>query len=131
MHGEYRVRVRNSRNSYAFSLRRNITVLRGESGRGKTTLFDMIHEHNRFGKESGVSISCDKELVAIDGDKWEDDILSNPGKIIVIDEDSHFIKSKDFCSSCSMPFKESRTIFAKGVSLSISLSSFPYTIVSL
>ena len=96
MHGEYKVRVKNSRNSYTFSLRRNITVLRGESGRGKTTLFDMIHEHNRFGKESGVSISCDRELVTIAGDKWEDDILGNPGKIIVIDEDSHFIRSRDF-----------------------------------
>ena len=96
MHGEYKVRVRNARNSYTFLLRRNITVLRGESGRGKTTLFDMIHEHNRFGKESGVSVSCDKELVAVAGDKWEDAIFSNPGKIVVIDEDSHFIKSKDF-----------------------------------
>ena len=96
MHGEYKVRVRNSRNSYLFSLRRNITVLGGESGRGKTTLFDMIHEYNRFGKESGVSISCDRQLVAISGDKWEDDILNSPGKIIVIDEDSHFIRSKDF-----------------------------------
>ena len=96
MHGEYKVRVKNNRNSYNFSLRRNITLLKGESGRGKTTLFDMIHEHNRFGRESGVSISCDRELVAISGDKWEEDIRSNPGKIIVIDEDSHFIRSRDF-----------------------------------
>ena len=96
MHGEYKVRVKNSRNSYSFLLRRNITVLRGDSGRGKTTLFEMILEHNRFGKESGVTISCDRQLVAISGDKWEDDISNSPGKIIVIDEDSHFISSKDF-----------------------------------
>ena len=88
MHGEYKVRVRNARNSYTFLLRRNITVLRGESGRGKTTLFDMIHEYNRFGKESGVSVSCDKELVAVAGDKWEDAIFSNPGKIVVIDTET-------------------------------------------
>jgi ABC-type glutathione transport system ATPase component len=64
------------------------TVLRGESGRGKTTLFDMIREYNRYGKESGVSISCDRELLAIEGDRWEENIQSNPGIIIVIDEDS-------------------------------------------
>lgn len=29
MHGEYKVRVKNSRNSYIFSLKRNITVLQG------------------------------------------------------------------------------------------------------
>ncbi len=99
MHGEYRVRVKNSRNSYSFSLKRNITILRGESGRGKTTLFDMIHEYNRYGRESGVSISCDRELVAIEGDNWQDAIKYNPGKIIVIDEDSFFIKSKDFAET--------------------------------
>lgn len=96
MRGEFKVKVRNSRNNYTFSLRRNITVLKGESGRGKTTLFDMIHEHNRFGKESGISISCDRELIAVMGDTWENEIVGNPGKIIVIDEDSHFIRSKDF-----------------------------------
>ena len=99
MHGEYLVRIKNSRNSYTFSLRRNITILRGESGRGKTTLFDMITDHNRFGKSSGVSVSCDRELVAISGDKWEEDISKNPGKIIVIDEDSHFIRSRDFAET--------------------------------
>ncbi len=99
MYGEYKIRVKNSRNSYLFSLRRNLTILRGESGRGKTTLFDMIHEHNRFGKESGVSISCDRELIAIEGDRWKEDIAKNPGKIIVIDEDSHFIRSKEFAET--------------------------------
>ena len=53
MVGEYKVRVKNSRNSYSFTLKRNITVLRGESGRGRTTLFEMIPEHNRFGKNKG------------------------------------------------------------------------------
>ncbi|SFR74412.1 hypothetical protein [[Clostridium] aminophilum] len=99
MHGEYKIRVKNSRNSYSFTLRRNLTILRGESGRGKTTLFDMIREYNRYGKESGVSISCDRELIAIEGDQWEDEILRNPGKIVIIDEDSHFIRSKDFAET--------------------------------
>ena len=99
MHGEYKIRVKNSRNSYSFTLRRNLTILRGESGRGKTTLFDMIREYNRYGKESGVSISSDRELIAIEGDQWEDEILRNPGKIVIIDEDSHFIRSKDFAET--------------------------------
>lgn len=99
MHGEYKIRVKNSRNSYSFSLKRNLTILRGESGRGKTTLFDMIYEYNRYGKNSGVSISCDRELVAIEGDNWEADIERNSGKIIVIDEDSHFIRSKAFAEA--------------------------------
>ncbi len=99
MHGEFKVGVKNSRNAYNFSLRRNITILKGESGRGKTTLFELIFEHNRFGKESGVRISCDRELIAVTGDNWEEEIRNNPGSIIVIDEDSKFIRSEDFAKT--------------------------------
>ena len=96
MTGRYTVRVKNSRNSYEFELKRNITILCGDSGRGKTTLFDMISEHNRFGKKSGVSVSCDKELVALDGSDWETKIENMNDCIVVIDEDSEFIRSYDF-----------------------------------
>lgn len=96
MLGSYKIIVKNNRNRYTFELHRNITVLRGDSGRGKTTLYDMIREYNRFGKNSGVTISCDRDVIAIDGDDWEEDIKKHPGSIIVIDEDSGFIRSKDF-----------------------------------
>lgn len=96
MTGRYSVRVRNSRNEYIFELKRNITVLCGDSGKGKTTLFEMISEYNRFGKKSGVSVSCDREIVAIDGADWENEIEKCSECIIVIDEDSEFIRSYDF-----------------------------------
>ena len=96
MKGRFQVKVKNNRNSYSFELHRNITILRGESGRGKTTLFEMIYEYNRFGKNSGVAISSDRELLALSGDDWESVIKKHPGTVIVIDEDSYFIRSKDF-----------------------------------
>ena len=96
MHGSYRIRVRNSKNSYSFELRRNITLLRGESGRGKTTLFDMLRDHNRYGKQSGVTVSCDREIFALDGDSWEETLHKHTGEIIVVDEDSQFIRSENF-----------------------------------
>ena len=55
MIGIHKVSVKKSRNSYTFKLTRNITVLCGDSGRGKTTLYEMIHEYNRYGRNSGVS----------------------------------------------------------------------------
>lgn len=96
MKGIYKVSIKNSRNSYVFELKRNITILCGDSGKGKTTLYDMIHEYNRFGKESGVSVSSDRKVVAISGDDWESDIKKNSGAIIVIDEDSRFIRTVEF-----------------------------------
>jgi predicted ATPase len=96
MKGAYKVNIKNNRNSYTFELRRNITILKGESGRGKTTLFEMISDYNRFGKNSGVSVSCDKGIIALAGNDWEEVIDKNPGTIIVIDEDSQFVRSEEF-----------------------------------
>ena len=96
MHGRYRVRVKNDRNTFQFELVRNITVLRGESGRGKSTLFEMIREYNRFGRNSGVAISCDRNLFALGGEEWEETIAQHKGQIIVVDEDSRFVRSDDF-----------------------------------
>ncbi len=44
MRGEYKVSVRNKRNNYSFILRRNITILRGESGRGCKVSFFVNNE---------------------------------------------------------------------------------------
>lgn len=97
MKGAIRIRVKNSRNEYDFTLKRNITVLRGDSGIGKTTLYEMIREYNRFGRrESGITLSCDKPVVVLEGNDWEKDLASIRNSIVVIDEGSKFIDSKDF-----------------------------------
>ena len=57
MIGRVSIKISNQRNSYKFTLNRNITILRGDSGTGKTTLYDMIIDYNNLGRESGVKIS--------------------------------------------------------------------------
>ena len=42
MKGTYHIEVKNRDASFKFELYRNITIVRGNSGTGKTTLFDMI-----------------------------------------------------------------------------------------
>ena len=95
MIGSFKVSVKNSKNSYEFVLKRNITILTGNSGSGKTTLYDMIWDYNRFGKQSGVKLVCDKNVVALGKDDWERRITEIEDSIIVIDEED-FIKSYDF-----------------------------------
>jgi len=51
---------------FLFDLIRNITVVKGNSGTGKTTLFQMISDYNRNREDSGVSIACEKQCVAVD-----------------------------------------------------------------
>ena len=54
--GKYKIRVSNSRVAYTLELERNITILTGESGIGKTVLVRLIQNYEEAGKQSGVSV---------------------------------------------------------------------------
>ena len=45
MRGKHRVIVSTKRLKYDFELRRNLTIIRGDSATGKTTLVDMSQEY--------------------------------------------------------------------------------------
>lgn len=45
MKGKHKVIVSTKRLKYDFELRRNLTIIRGDSATGKTTLIDMIRDH--------------------------------------------------------------------------------------
>ena len=71
MIGTIAIKIQDSRNAYKFELKRNITILCGASGRGKTTLFEMVSDYNRYGKNSGTKISCDRPVIAVSGENWQ------------------------------------------------------------
>lgn len=56
MKGAYEVMVRNSRVQFKFTIERNLTILRGNSATGKTTLIGMIAEYAENGTDSGVEL---------------------------------------------------------------------------
>jgi len=56
MNGSHLVKISRRRGTkYTFTIKRNITIVRGDSGTGKTTLFDMVADYMRTGEQSGVS----------------------------------------------------------------------------
>ena len=99
MVGVIPVKIRDSSNSYTFELKRNITVLCGDSGRGKTTLFEMVEDYNRYGKSSATKISCNCDIIALRGRDWREQIEAITDSIVIIDEDSDFIRSKEFAET--------------------------------
>lgn len=56
MKGKYHFRVKSKRAMFEFTIRRNITVLKGDSATGKTTLLHMLYEYLRVGRESGYAM---------------------------------------------------------------------------
>lgn len=74
MKGSYEVIVQSRRLQYKFVIRRNITIIKGNSATGKTTLLEMIQEYNDNGWESGVTIKSAKECVVLSGRFWQSDL---------------------------------------------------------
>ena len=96
MTGTHHVEVRNRDASFKFDLYRNITIVRGNSGTGKTTLYEMIADYTRLQEASGVNISCDKPCVALTDIDWRNQLKGIADSIVFIDEGADFLKSKDF-----------------------------------
>lgn len=96
MKGSHRVIIEAKRVKYDFILTRNITILTGDSASGKTVLIDYIRDYRRYGSESGVMVSCDRECRTLDNEDWEMQLKRITNSIIFIDEGNRFVTSKEF-----------------------------------
>lgn len=96
MKGTHRIIVQNKRIRYDFEVKRNITVIRGDSATGKTALVDMIREHFENGNASGVELSCDKECAVLEGRTWGGQLSMLRDCIVFIDEGNDFVMSDEF-----------------------------------
>ncbi len=96
MRGIQKVTVQNKRVRYEFELRRNLTVLRGDSATGKTTLIDMIRERVNNGEDSSVQLLCDKACYVLEGATWKGQLSEMRDSIVFIDEGNPFIFSDAF-----------------------------------
>lgn len=99
MIGTHRIIVQNKRIRYDFEIKRNITVIRGDSATGKTILVDMIHEHFENGNASGVELTCDKECTVLDGRTWMGQLSVMKDCIVFIDAGNDFVLSDDFAAA--------------------------------
>ena len=98
MKGSHRIIVESRKVKYDFTIKRNITILTGDSGSGKTVLIDLIRDYRRYGSDSGVSLSCDRDCRTIDNEDWERQISEISNSIIFIDEGNRFLTSKKFAN---------------------------------
>ena len=96
MKGIHHITVSNATLKYEFDIKRNITIIKGDSATGKTTLVELISEHYESGPESGVALSCDKPCRVLSGRDWNTILPTIKDSIVFIDEDNDFLPSVDF-----------------------------------
>ena len=99
MYGIHHVIVQNGNLKYEFDIRRNITILKGDSASGKTTLVEMIQEYLIDGIDSGVSLSCDVPCCVLTGNLWKEQLRTTQNNIVFIDEGNRFVKSLEFAEA--------------------------------
>lgn len=96
MRGKHRIVISTKRLRYDFEVRRNITVIRGDSATGKTTLVDMVQEYVSNPSGSPVELACDKNCFVLSGPLWREQLSGIRDSIVFIDEGNEFVKSYDF-----------------------------------
>lgn len=102
MKGSYWFRAKSKKVVFEFSIRRNITVIKGDSATGKTTLLHILYEYLRSGKQSGYSVSTNAEYYVYIRDEvgrdWKDALYPLKKTIIFIEENNNFIFTKEFAA---------------------------------
>ena len=100
MKGRYHFRVKSKRVLFEFTIRRNITVIKGDSATGKTTLLHMLYEYLRVGRESGYQVSADGDYYVYlrreVGRDWREAMDSLTDTVIFIEENNNFVFTKEF-----------------------------------
>ena len=99
MKGSYRIVVQNNIVQFKLQVNRNITIIRGDSATGKSTLVDMVRQYSLNGQDSGVNISCEKECTVLVGVRWQSEIASIKNCIVFLDEGLEFISEPAFAAA--------------------------------
>ena len=98
MKGKHHIIIESARLKYEFDIKRNITIIQGDSATGKTTLIDLLSDYQQDKQNSPVRIESDVpcEVFSANGDRWKSILEMITDSIVFIDEGNHFIRSKEF-----------------------------------
>ena len=100
MKGKYFFRAESDELIFDFEIRRNITVLQGDSASGKTTLLDILFQFSRDGVGSGFYVETNaKYYVYLTKNverTWYEDLSRFHDTVIFIEENNDFVFTKFF-----------------------------------
>lgn len=99
MKGNYHIVVQNNKLHYELNIRRNITIIRGDSATGKTQLINLLEQAAALGDGSGVEVLCKRPCRTLNGNDWNLILPSIHEHIIFLDEENKFMKSQEFADA--------------------------------
>ncbi len=99
MTGKYDIEIYNNKVHYHLNVKRNITVLRGDSASGKSELIRLLSSHNANPESSGITLICDKVCSVLNEENWKLFIESYRERIFFIDEGNAFLTTTEFAKA--------------------------------
>ena len=99
MRGKYEIELYNNKVHYHLTLKRNITILQGDSASGKSEMIRLLSVYNSRRESSGVTLICEKTCTVLTDEDWEMRLAGYHDRIIFIDEGNAFLRSKRFAAS--------------------------------
>ena len=87
MKGKHHIIIESARLKYEFDIKRNITIIQGDSATGKSTLIDLISDFQNEREKSPVRIESDVpcEVLTGAGDRWRAVLELITDSIVFID----------------------------------------------
>lgn len=99
MKGKISFSIKNRHIEFKFNLERNITILTGDSGTGKTKLINMVRNYSAEGKASGITLKCERPCIVLDGNNWEWILKGTRNTIVFVDESTKFLNEYAFAKA--------------------------------
>ena len=103
MKGLHHIVLETGRLKYEFDIKRNITIVLGDSATGKTTLIGLLSEYAMRHEASGITLKSDVPCEVYNGfqDMWSLILSSMHNSIVFIDEGNSFIFTEEFAAHVS------------------------------
>lgn len=98
MKGSVNIIVSTKKLCYELKLRRNITIIQGDSATGKTCLVQIISDYLSGRTGPGIEVVCDRKCAVLSGDDESVMARLSPLKntVVFVDEQERFLYSKSF-----------------------------------
>lgn len=93
MKGSYNVTLKDRKFNYTLTVNRKITLIRGDSGTGKTTMLNSLRKAIRG--DIGRSFACEIPCIVLDMDEWLIQLETKENCIFFLDEDFYAIRHKE------------------------------------
>ncbi len=99
MKGKISFSIQNRHIAFKLDLERNVTIITGDSGTGKTKLINMVRMYSELGKSSGITLKCEKPCIVLSGSSWETVLENTHESIVFVEESTSFLSSHAFASA--------------------------------